>query len=211
MQDPRVDDPAWKTSALPAPDDERRDCFRIDDRLLLEYWLEGESGPESFLDDRDAKEEAIRALMSQIDMKLEQACHTATQEASTEARLLAQLKKIDWALEMILTALARICPEAIKLPRLAHVNISGSGICFEALRTFQVGDCLNLRLILPPFVPLLLKAEVVRVQPCGEDQPGCLVAARFLAISHDDREALIRHIFGVHAKRLRARQMTSGI
>jgi hypothetical protein len=29
----------------PATDDDRRELLRIDDRLLLEYWLEGKSGP----------------------------------------------------------------------------------------------------------------------------------------------------------------------
>jgi len=197
--------------APPAPDDDRRDCFRIDDRLLLECWMDGESGPSAPQDDPRSLDEAIRAFMGSTAESFSKDVHEIAHEAGAGSLVMPQLMKIDWALEIILKALARISPEAITLPRLTFVNISGSGICFEALRTFQVGDCLNLRLILPPFVPLLLKAEVVRVQPWGEHLPGYLVAARFLAISHDDREVLIRHIFCVHAKQLRARQMTSGI
>jgi hypothetical protein len=211
MQAPQSDDGRVNWLAPPAPDDERRNCFRIDDRLLLEYWLEGESGPSAPQDDPRSLDEAIRAFMGSTAESFSKDVHEIAHEAGAGSLVMPQLMKIDWALEIILKALARISPEAITLPRLTYVNISGNGICFDSPRSFRRGDGLEMRLILPPFIPVQLKAEVVRVQAWGEDLPGYLVAGRFTAISHDDRERLIRHILHLQAKRLRGRRMGCGI
>jgi c-di-GMP-binding flagellar brake protein YcgR len=124
-------------------DNDRRESFRINDHLLLEYWLEGEP-----------------------------------------------------------------CPSLpLKYPGLAStdVNISGTGIAFYSSRSFQVGDQLEIRIILPPFVPIRLKAEVLRVQPGKEDLQGYFIAGRFISISYEDREHIIRHILKVQKKQLQER------
>jgi hypothetical protein len=183
--------------------DDRREWLRIDDCLLLEYHVVGElSCPIALPADR-AAEELITTFITKPTEDLLASSHSR----DAESVLVPWLKKIDWVLEAILQRLIHIGKEGIALPKLTDVNISGGGISFAAARKFQEGDRLDVRVILPPFTPIQARVEITRISPAdGENgEKGWCTATRFMQISQDDHESLIRHILHLQAERLRAR------
>lgn len=183
--------------------DDRREWLRIDDCLFLDYQLVGEmSCPVSIAGDR-AAEELISTFITKPTEDLLASVHFG----ETESVLVPWLKKIDWVLESILQRLVRMSKEGIALPKRTDVNISGGGISFASSRRFQEQDQLDLRIILPPFTPIQARVEITRVIAMqGERHTGdWYTATRFLQLTQDDHECLIRHILHIQAERLRAR------
>ena len=183
--------------------DDRREWLRIDDCLFLEYHLVGEmSGSVSIPGDR-AAEELISSFITKPTEDLLAAAHAR----DAESVLVPWLKKIDWVLESILQRLVRVSKEGIALPKRTDVNVSGGGMSFTTARQFQEKDQLDLRVILPPFTPIQARVEITRVIAMeGESgAEGWYTATRFMQITEDDHECLIRHILHVQAERLRAR------
>ncbi len=182
--------------------DDRREWLRIDDCLFLEYQLVGEvSCPVSIPGDRAAEEMIATFIRKPTEDLLAAHPHDA------ESVLVPWLKKIDCVLESILQRLVRVSKEGISLPKRTDVNISGGGISFTIPRRFQEKDQLDLRVILPPFTPIQARVEITRVIAMeGERETGdWYTATRFMQITQDDHECLIRHILHVQAERLRAR------
>ncbi len=182
--------------------DDQREWHRIDDRLLLEYRLAGE--PATSAEASFSQQETADAITTFIT-KSTQDLLAHDQLSEHELLLVPWLRKIDWVLELMLHKLSRLSGEGLAVPRMTDVTISGGGISFTAMRGFQVGDHLDLRLILPPFTPIQAVAEVTGVRPLHGHAHACRLAAQFIAISADDRERLIRHILHRQAERLRTR------
>ncbi|MEW6542420.1 MAG: PilZ domain-containing protein [Nitrospirota bacterium] len=187
----------WKGRS-PVSSDDRRELLRIDDQVMLEYWLNGETASGHTGEPAQGIQEAIKAFIARPTSDL----LARSQGNEAEALLVPWLMKIDWALELVLQAVARLSPGGLAIPHLTDVNISGGGICFEATHQLNPGELIELRIILPPFTPIRTQAEVVRATPKGTR---CTVAARFTTITSEDRERLIRHIINLQAERLRAR------
>lgn len=186
-------------------ENERRELVQIDDCLLLEYRKDGEQD-ETVPPEERLADEAITTFLAKPSAEL-----LALSEGNeAQSLLLPWLMKIDWTLELVLKGLARLTPGGIRMPRLTNVNISGGGIRFTASRRFEKHDILDLRLILPPFVPIQTKAEVLRAVPKRDGSQAWEVAARFTTLNLEDRERLIRHVLHVQAERLRARHMSAG-
>ncbi len=182
--------------------DERRESLRIDDRLLLDYRLEGESDQAAVSKRARVTDEAIATFFAKPTSDL----LTHGNAGDGEAQLAQWLMKIDWALEMILKTLARMSPDGIPLPSLTEVNISAGGLRFVTTRAFREADMLDISVVLPPFTPIGAKAEIIRVTPEGTDGRRFEIAARFVHISAEDRERLIRHVLLLQAERIRSRQ-----
>lgn len=209
---------AWLSPSAPVPSaeaqaggDDRRELLRIDDRLLLEYWRPGESRGRT-LSQQEA-DEAIKCFIARPTTELlnRAAVQAPDGPAAAETLLVPWLMKIDWALDLILAALVRMHPEGLAMPLPVQVNISGGGICFEARERLEENEPLEMRLILPPFVPIRSALEVTRVEALSaQDGGGYVVAARFTSISTEDRERVIRHILRVQAERIRARHLNAG-
>ena len=185
--------------------DERREWLRVDDRLLLEYRVVGEGPGSVLLESSVSDEEAITTFITKPTEDL--LSHSSASEA--ESLLIPWLRKVDWVLELVLHRLVYLSKQPIVLPRPTTVNISGGGISFYASRSFQVGDHLDLRLILPPFSPIQARVEVTQLISARDQVPvQWCVATRFVLIDQDDHERLIRHIIHVQAERLRARHLS---
>lgn len=185
--------------------DERRDLVRIDDKLLLEYNLVGEVPQPPRCETEQQMEEAIAAFIARPTMELFAGAPTN----ETETVLRPWLTKLDWVMALILKTLAKMSPQALAMPRLTDVNVSGGGLSFATQRVLKEHDQLEVRLILPPFVPILAKVEVIRVAPAKPEETGQIVATRFASIRSEDRECLIRHVLKVQAERLRSRRLSS--
>lgn len=183
--------------------DERREWLRIDDKLLLDYRVVGKEtafGPPNVA---QATHEAITTFITKPTEDLLKQPHGH----EAEALLIPWLKKIDWVLEVLLQQLAKGCSDVMPLPRLTDVAISGGGISFDVSQVLREGDYLDLRLILPPFVPIAARAVVTRVESAQRAESLSTVATRFVNMNQDDHERLIRHIFHLQAEHLRTRHL----
>jgi len=90
------------------------------------------------------------------------------------------------------------------------INISGSGIKFNCNSHFQVGDLLDLRMVLPtsPFFIVKAVGLVVRIDKLSEKkspfgQASNCLAIKFIAINEDNMEAIIRCVFKWQRRNLR--------
>lgn len=194
----RLQATAARTAALRTAGDERRDLLRLDDRLLLE--CQGE--PDAVEGGAPSVEAAVSAFMGGPTPEL----LTRAAAGGAEAWLLPWMMKLDWAVEVMLRGLARINPDAVRLPSTCDVNLSGSGLRFRSTRPFRQGEAVALRLVLPPFVPVSAQGEVVRSAALKGEAGRYDVAVKFSAIAADDRERIIRHIMQRQAEVLRARR-----
>lgn len=182
--------------------DERREWLRIDDRLLLEYRLFGESPDAMNLHLPPATEDTIATAVSKPTLDL----LARVGEAFAGSPLLPWVSKIDWMLETILKSLAKSHPGSVAIARLTDVNISAGGLGFTTPRRFEVDDVLVLKVILPPFTMIEASARIIRIRPTEKGDAEFHVATQFVGLAGDDQEQIIRHILQVQAERLRARK-----
>jgi hypothetical protein len=181
--------------------DERREWVRIDDRVLLEYRLltDPADGPTPGIP--PVGHEAIAAIIAKptSDLLLRNG------EQLAESPLLPWIMKVDWLLEVIVKALAKMQPEGIAIAQVADVTLSGGGIGFLSPQKFAVDDMLQLKIILSPFTPIHTTARVIRSIQVN-DGINYDIATEFIQLSPDDQEHLIRHIIQAQAERLRGRR-----
>jgi hypothetical protein len=184
--------------------DERREWIRIDDRVLLEYRLLTDS-TERPIQGLPVSNEAIAAVIAKptSDLLLRSGGQLA------ESPLLPWIMKVDWLLEVIVKALAKMQPEGIAIAQVADVTLSGGGIGFLSPQNFAIDDMLKLKIILPPFTPIHTTARVIR-STLAKDGMQYDIASEFTDLSPDDQEHLIRHIIQAQAERLRARRKQTG-
>ncbi|THJ20890.1 MAG: PilZ domain-containing protein [Nitrospira sp. CG24E] len=181
--------------------DERREWIRVDDRVLLEYRLltDPEEGPTPSIP--PVAQEAIAAVIAKPTSDL----LARSGEQLAESPLLPWMMKVDWLLEVIVKALAKMQPEGIAIAQVADVTLSGGGIGFLSPRKFAVDDMLSLKIVLSPFTPIHTTARVIRsVQ--AKDGIKYDIATEFIQLNPDDQEHLIRHIIQTQAERLRGRR-----
>jgi hypothetical protein len=179
--------------------DERREWIRIEDTLLLEYRLSGESAETSSREQPSVTPDVIAAAVGKPTADL----LARSGDALNESALLPWVMKVDWLIEVILKTLAKAHPDCMEIARMTQVNISGGGIGFVSPRSFSAGDRLEIKIILPPFVPIHTVAHIIRASPDPQGQ-GCALATEFVDLKADDQEHLIRYIIHTQAERLRA-------
>ncbi len=77
-----------------------------------------------------------------------------------------------------------------------HVNISGSGMSFTANQGFSIGDIIALKVFLP-LASSTWMTVLGKVMSSTELSPkeGYRTAVRFIGLSADDREMIIRYVF----------------
>jgi hypothetical protein len=184
--------------------DERREWIRIDDRVLLEYRLltDPAEGPAPGL---PISSEAIAAVIAKPTSDL----LLRSGEQLAESPLLPWIMKVDWLLEVIVKALAKMQPEGLAIAQVADVTLSGGGIGFLSSQKFAVDDMLKIKIVLPPFTPIHTTARVIR-STLAKDGKQYDIASEFTELSPDDQEHLIRHIIQAQAERLRARRKQAG-
>jgi PilZ domain len=178
--------------------EDRREWLRIEDTLLLEYRLVGESAEAAFRDQPSVTPDMIAAAVGKPTADL--LAHSGT---LGESALLPWVMKVDWLLGVMLTTLAKAHPGCMEIARMTNVNISGGGVSFVSPRSFAAGDRLELKIILPPFIPIDTIAHIIRSSPDPQGH-GFALATEFVGLKADDQDQLIRYIIHTQAERLRA-------
>jgi hypothetical protein len=170
---------------------ERRRYFRIDDEIMLVYRTisqEEVPGPEYF--------------QSQfIDhFSLTSTLEYLTRESQVQLRLIQrdypEVSKYLETLERKIQVLAQafmVSNNHLAEQPTHKVNLSASGIAFDAEQPLAEGQILELKMVVPPvLVGILTFGKVIycREQPDGLYRTG----VDFLALRDQDREFLIRHV-----------------
>ena len=179
--------------------EDRRDSVRVDDRVLLEYW------PVARAADAAESADHLRRF-GQIPL----AGSLETPEGPPLNPLVIQwMSKIEWTLDAILRTLEHQCPTRLTAPRLMDVNVCGDGIRFLPYRPLSLGDRIDLRMVLPPFIVVETRGEVIQARPdsMGLD-PAHTVVVRFVDIAESEREKIVRYVFQRQTDMQRRRHRT---
>jgi hypothetical protein len=179
--------------------DERRELFRITDRLLVEY--------------RHVTYEESISLERNLRQSF--SFHDSTYHHLSELPigppflrdLYSYLEVMDRKLNMILEALSK--KDELFRSRYLDVDISGTGVRFMLDDKLGEGGLLELCLVLPCFPDARIRAlgRIVRVwQDSSGDDGSWETAVSFVAMNEKDKDILIGYIFSKERERLRAKQ-----
>lgn len=179
--------------------DEKREFFRIRDRLLVEF--KQVSFEESLLLEKNLKH--TFSFHSPSDQRLSE----LPTSPPFIRDLFAYMEVLDRKLNMIMDVLSR--KDDTFQSRYTEVDISGAGIRFSSDRRFDEGSYMELRIILPCFPDVRIGAlgRVVRSYPSSpKGGEGWETAVGFAAMSEKDRDILINYVFAKEREHLRVRK-----
>jgi hypothetical protein len=178
-------------------EDERREFFRMSDRLLVGF----------------------RQITYEESLSLEKNAREIISSRNPDPRLLempttpafirelySYLQVLDRKLDAVINVLSK--KDELFHTEYLDVDISGSGMRFTSGVKLEEGDCLELRIVLPGFPDVRIGAlgRVVRVRRVmSANEEFWEIAIRFAAISERDRDVLINYLFLKERERKRAR------
>jgi len=91
--------------------------------------------------------------------------------------------------------------EARSVPKPMSLNLSGGGVGFVTQRTFNLGDMLVLRIVLPSPPPITARAKIVRVAPLEKDEASFSIGAQFSVLDTEDQERILKFLLALDRKR----------
>ena len=188
--------------------EERREYFRIDDEVALEYRLispgEAERVREK-IQSRMVDKFTAASSFASTSRQLTQVMHRVQSQSPELARC---LQAIDQKLNMIAQLFVS---EEINLHEqpTQEVNLSAGGIAFRVQHEIKIDSLLELRMAL--FPSLLGILTVCRVIQCERLDDGNLklpwqVAVVYEHLRESDRELLVRHIMSKETQQLRSQR-----
>jgi hypothetical protein len=180
------------------PRGERREFFRVKDRLFLE------------IREVDAEESlALRESLQRSGLlaeSLDQMTSRRSGGASARDDLYAYLELVDRKLDMVLDQLAG--RDSLFHSKHVDVVVSGSGLRYASDRRFEEGAFLELRI----WLPVSRGQRVValgRVMACTRRETDCgddwEIAISFVAINEKERDVLVSYVFSKERESLRAK------
>lgn len=188
--------------------DDRREYFRINDEVVLDYRLVDESDLEALREniespvpDRFTTASSFAASSRQIAY----AFHSVQNQSPEVARCLQ-------ALDNKLNTLAQLfVAEEIRLKEhpTREVNLSAGGLAYRAQHQVNPGDFLETRLVLiPSLMGILMVSRVVHCERIndGNLQFPWQIAVTYEIIRESDRELLVRHVMTKETELLRSQR-----
>ncbi len=186
---------------------ERREFFRIDDEIALQYKIINE-------DEKNSSDPQFFESIKQSS--LSRALDSLSQESKTLMRRLErdQPDSADYLrlLENKVDVLARsIMLQNVDFGKVTarNVNLSATGIAFECDDNIQKDSVIEIQLLLPSSVSVIVaKGHVVYCQETTESQADFpyYVAVEYDVIEEDDKELLIKHVVKRQMQQLRDRK-----
>ena len=171
---------------------ERRDAFRIDDKIYLQIITDGvdEKGT-------DDKAGADLAALRELNYQSNHILAAIRKDHPDISQYLALLdKKIN-----ILTRIVSIEQLGAEIEPNMVVNISSSGLSFRSDTAYSQGRILSLHMILfPTCVPIHCQARVIYCRAEGEM---VRIALDFIDLGRAEREQLIRYMIERQSEQLR--------
>ena len=184
---------------------ERRDYFRIEDKVQLRYTAIDESSALANTVPREFREDLGYSLIRELQR--------IDREHSVQLRTIAEenrdleiyLKAINRKIELIASTMASD-QDSLDHKEQQVISLSEGGMAFRAKRELAHGSHLALQLTLQPsHLTLVLFGRVINCSLVnGDPASGFSVAVSFVNIREEDRQTIARHIMQVQlAKRRR--------
>jgi hypothetical protein len=188
--------------------EERREYFRIDDEIALDYRLIS-SGEAELLREKIQSRVVDRfTAASSFTATSRHMTHIIHKVQVQSPELARCLQSIDRKLNMIAQLFVS---EEINLHErpTREVNLSAGGMAFRVQQEIKVDSLLELRMVLFPSLVGIL--TVSRVIQCERVEDGDLkfpwqIAVVYEHLRETDRELLVRHIMSKETQQLRSRR-----
>jgi len=188
--------------------DERREYFRIDDEVALDYRLISEGEAERVREKIQSRMVDRFTAASSFTATSRQMTHVMHKVQNQSPELARCLQAIDQKLNMLAQLFVS---EEINLHEqlTREVNLSAGGIAFRVQHEVKVDSLLELRMVLFPSLVGIL--TVSRVTQCDRAGDGNLkfpwqIAVVYEHLRETDREFLVRHIMLKETRQLRSRR-----
>jgi hypothetical protein len=177
--------------------DDRREYYRIDDTIALDFSLL--SGPQALASDALHDASPLFNLLSDLHLMDFESQHL--RHISERDRTLANyLKVMNKRIDLLGQALAQSLLRDIGVPR--RVSLSEGGISFNHPQAVAAGSHLALKMVLmPQALGLLLRARVMHCQ--ARDDGQFEIGTEFEALTDAQRQLLARHILQKQAQQRR--------
>lgn len=188
--------------------DERREYFRVEDQVTLEYRVITEAEMECVLmriRDEVPDRFTVAASFAGTSRQMKHLLQNLSSQSPDLALCLQALDKKMNLLAQLLVA-ETMNQEGTCL---REVSLSAGGLAFNAERELRSGELLETRMVLFPSVTgILAVAQVVSCERRGDVNGGMpwRVAVEYQSIRESDRDLLVKHLLGRQTELLRARR-----
>jgi hypothetical protein len=186
---------------------ERREFFRIDDSIQVSYRLiSSDELPESIEEHlQEIDRLTVMTRLQNISQHLSAPLHRIEQRDPDVADY---LKALDEKINLLGQSFLAEETELLDRPSSA-VNLSAGGIAMDVSEKLEVGDLVEIKLLLlPSYIGIVAFGEVVDIeQTIGGDMAYPYhIRINFNLIRSSDQDALIRHITRRQGEMLRQRR-----
>lgn len=188
---------------------ERREFFRIDDTVRLNYRVLTPEQLAEGIEQLDGDIEDGLTVMSSLAAVTAQMAASMRRIESRDPAVATYLKALDRKIEILGRAL--LSQESDLLSEEAQpVNLSAGGLSIRSHTPMDPGQALELHMLLfPSFTGLLCFGKVVgclEADPADNDGYPFQLRVEFVHLREQDREILIRHVLRRQSEELRARR-----
>ncbi|AYC33426.1 PilZ domain-containing protein [Pseudomonas cavernae] len=183
-------------------EDERREYYRIDDTIALEFTLL--DGAEATASEALHDSSPLFNLLSELHLLDYESQHLLRHISERDRTLANYLKVINKRTDLLGQALAQNLLREIG--PLRQVSMSEGGLGFDHPQPIALGSHLAMKMVLmPQALGLLVRAVVIHCQP--QDNGSYDIGTEFEAMSDAQRQLLARHILQKQAlERRQARE-----
>lgn len=188
--------------------DERREYFRIDDEVALDYRLIDNAEVDRLLEKMRSQLVDRFTAASSFTATTRQMMNVIHKVQVQSPELARCLQAIDQKLNMIAQLFVS---EEIKENKqdTREVNLSAGGVAFRAQHEIPVGSLLELRMVLfPSLVGILTISRVIHCERVNDGNPQFpwQLAVEYEHLKETDRELLVRHIMARETEQLRTQR-----
>ena len=188
--------------------DDRREYFRIDDEVALDYRLIDNAEVDSLLEKIRSQLVDRFTAASSFTATTRQMMNVIHKVQAQSPELARCLQAIDQKLNMIAQLFVS---EEIKENKqdTREVNLSAGGVAFRAQHEIPVGSLLELRMVLfPSLVGILTISRVIQCERVNDSNPQFpwQLAVEYEHLKETDRELLVRHIMARETEQLRSQR-----
>ncbi|MES9958026.1 MAG: PilZ domain-containing protein [Sedimenticola sp.] len=190
---------------LPAPGDERRRFFRINDTMNISYSPIASEDLPRHMERLDGDLDAEFTIMSNLAAVTQQMAGVLHKVEADYPDVASYLKALNRKIDILGRAFLIQNTDLSERPA-NPVNLSASGMAFDTVEALEKGTHLELKLLLlPSFTGILTLAEVVSCseleEPDGDYRYNLRV--NFNHLRDADRDVLIRHVIRLQTDDLR--------
>ena len=192
--------------------EERREYFRIDDEVALDYRLISPGEAELLREKIKSRVVDRFTVASSFTATSRQMTHVIHKVQNQSPELARCLQAIDQKLNMIAQLFVS---EEMDLHEQStrEVNLSAGGIAFRSQQEMKIDSLLELRMVLfPSLVGILTVSRAVqceRVNDANLKFPW-QISVVYEHLRESDRELLVRHIMSKETQQLRSRRSENG-